>query len=117
MAGGKRGIRVVSTASGTPPVRGRETAFTPTGEVDPRTGQYKDHWVLSEEERAKGFVRPLRHSYRHTRCKGVTSMGDKIAETFARDPQFYSSTFCHQCRDYYPVGEFVWEGSEEVVGA
>lgn len=28
-------------------------------------GQHADHWVLPEEERAKGFVRPVRREYRH----------------------------------------------------
>lgn len=33
--------------------------------VDPVTGMMKDYWVLSPAERAKGFVRPVRRSYRH----------------------------------------------------
>src|SRR4051794_8569721 len=28
--------------------------------IDPATGMHKDYWVLSAEERAKGFVRPVR---------------------------------------------------------
>lgn len=34
-------------------------------EIDPRTGMQKGYVVLSAEERAKGFVRPVRRSYRH----------------------------------------------------
>ena len=34
-------------------------------EIDPATGQQRGYVVLSEEERRKGFVRPLRLSYRH----------------------------------------------------
>jgi hypothetical protein len=34
-------------------------------EIDPATGQQKGYVVLSEEERAKGFVRPVRRSYIH----------------------------------------------------
>lgn len=33
--------------------------------IDPVTGQHKDHYVLPEEERAKGYIRPLRFSYTH----------------------------------------------------
>jgi hypothetical protein len=33
--------------------------------IDPATGQQREYLVLSEEERAKGFVRPVRLSYRH----------------------------------------------------
>jgi hypothetical protein len=34
------------------------------------TTQHKKYLVLSEEERAKGFVRPLRRSYRHVGAAG-----------------------------------------------
>jgi hypothetical protein len=36
-----------------------------TREIDPKTGMQRDYIVLCEEERAKGFVRPYRNSYRH----------------------------------------------------
>ena len=43
--------------------------WTPDGSTPtPETlsdGQYKDHWILSDEERAKGFVRPVRTKYIH----------------------------------------------------
>lgn len=28
-------------------------------------GQHKDHWILPDEERDKGFVHPVRTQYRH----------------------------------------------------
>lgn len=86
----------------------------------PRGGQQKAYVVLSEEERAKGFVRPVRNSYIHTKCGVVTKMGQSLAETYARDPQFYSGTFCCGCRDHFPVGEdgeFLWDGTSEKVGS
>lgn len=67
--------------------------------------------VLSEEERKKGFVNPVRLSYEHTTCGTVTTMNRFIAETYARQPGFYKSTYCVQCRMHKPVGvngEFVW---------
>lgn len=82
-------------------------------------GQQKGYVVLSEAERAKGFVRPVRHSYKHLKCGGVTTMGQALAETYARDPYFYSGTFCCDCRNHFPVGEdgeFVWQGTEIKVG-
>jgi hypothetical protein len=78
--------------------------------IDPTTGMQRTYVVLSEEERAKGFVRPVRRSYKHLTCGTVT---------YARDPQFYGGTFCAGCRNHYPVGpngEFVWNGTEEKVG-
>ncbi len=137
-------------------------------EIDPRTGQQRGYVVLSEAERAKGFVRPVRRSYVHggirprfplrdltaeeasawahakyvmfeeypeserpalgrfwteadlrTGCGTVTTMGIAIAETYARDPGFYSSTFCCYCGAHFPVGaegEFSWAGTNERVG-
>lgn len=134
-------------------------------------GMQRDYLVLSDEERAKGFVRPVRRSYVHvgtagpkfalrdltdeereryegvgyvkyeaypegsaslgrfwTRakldavgkgCQRVTTMGLKLAETYARQPGFYGGTFCATCGKHLPVGkdgEFVWEGTDERVG-
>jgi hypothetical protein len=134
---------------------------------------HQSYIVLSPEERAKGFVREVRRSYRHVGapgpkhplrdltaeeherydrfgymqyeqypeteeenvlgrfwtqasldsvgkgCGAVTTMGVSLAETYAREPGFYGSTFCATCGRHYPVGErgeFVWEGSGERVG-
>lgn len=85
----------------------------------PRKGQQKAYVVLSDDERAKGFVRPVRLAYRHDKCGVVTRMGMALAETYARDPYFYSGTFCCGCGTHFPVGEdgeFVWDGTDERVG-
>lgn len=74
-------------------------------------GQQETYLVLSEEERAKGFVRPYRDSYRHVggkACGTVTTMGRALSETYCRDPHFYSGTFCCGCGSHYPVSEFIW---------
>lgn len=157
------------TASGTMPER--QDGGTPT-ERKRDDGQYVDHWVLSADDRAKGFIRPVRKSYTHVGapgprhpltelsdeqkalwpdegfvkfepypeserpslgrfwtqkdldgigrgCRGTTSMGLSIAETYASRPGFYGSTFCATCGDYFKVGrdgEFVWAGTDERVG-
>lgn len=129
-------------------------------------GQQENYLVLSEEERTKGFVRPVRTRYRHvgqgpknpTRpltdeekeryaavgyvafeeyppddsavcgrfwteaqlkggCGTVTTMGQALAETYARDPKFYGGTFCCGCGKHYPVSEFVWEPDGSPVGS
>lgn len=133
-------------------------------------GQHTSYWILSAEERAKGFVRPVRKSYRHvgsggpkyqtrpltaeehTRydqyryvsfepypegtgsavvgrywtqeqldqangCGTVTTMALQIAETYARNPNFYSATFCCGCGTHPRVDEFVWEGTDERLGS
>jgi hypothetical protein len=86
-------------------------------EIDPSTGQQKAYVVLTEEERAKGYVRPVRRTYIHNVCGGATVMGQAIAETYARDPKFYSGTFCVHCRTHRPLSEFVWDGTAETVGS
>lgn len=83
------------------------------------SGQQKGYVVLSDDERAKGFVRPVRNSYIHQKCGAVTKMGRALAETYARDPHFYTGTFCVACRAHFPVGEdgeFVWDGTDQKVG-
>lgn len=82
-------------------------------------GQQETYLVLSAEERAKGFVRPVRRSYVHAKCGTKTTMGQELAETYARDPKFYGATFCcgSTCRTHYPVGEFTWDGTAAIVGS
>lgn len=130
---------------------------------EPR-GMAEVYLVLSEDERAKGFVRPVRRSYRHVGiagpdhplrdlsdeereryadygyvkfehypdsktstvgrfwtqrqldsigkgCRTVTTMGLALAETYARDFNFYGATYCCGCRMHLRVGaggEFTW---------
>lgn len=96
---------------------GKKEAEQPDYRENRGDGQQKDYVVLSAEERAKGFVRPVRRSYRHLTCKGVTTMGYALAETYARDPGFYSGTFCVNCGAHFPLDQFVWEGTEEKLGS
>lgn len=82
-------------------------------------GMQKAYVVLSTEERAKGFIRPVRRSYIHETCGSVTTMGLALAETYARDPEFYSGTFCVACQGHFPVGplgQFRWDGDDSKVG-
>lgn len=103
---------------GAEPERPRSTTSDPT---DPRLTHGADttpvpqadvYLVLSDEERRRGFVRPVRTSYVHVGgCGGVTHMSDEIAETYARQPDFYGTTYCTGCKMHRPVGadgEFVW---------
>ncbi len=86
-------------------------------EINPATGQQKAYVVLSEEERSKGFIRPYRDSYIHDKCGTLTKMGSAIAETYARKPSFYDGTFCCGCRAHFPLAEFKWDGTNEIVGS
>lgn len=100
-------------------------------------GQQKGYVVLSAEERNKGFVRPVRREYIHVGvggheidpsdiskhgrkgngCGTLTCMSQSIAETYARDPKFYNGTFCCGCGKHFPLNEFVWADTDEIVGS
>jgi hypothetical protein len=82
-------------------------------------GQQKCYLVLSDDERAKGFVRPVRKTYLHAKCGTETTMGRAIAETYARDPKFYNGTFCCTCGMHFPLvtvdgHQFFWLDGEPV---
>ena len=48
-------------------------------------GQHVDHWVMSPEERARGFVRPVRLEYRHVgKPRPVHPLRDLTDEEHAR---------------------------------
>lgn len=86
-------------------------------DIDPQTNMQRKYLVLSEAERDKGYVRPLRMTYIHEKCGTATTMGFAIAETYARDPGFYTGTHCVTCRNHFPVGEdgqFRWEDGQKV---
>lgn len=100
-------------------------------DTEPRP-QNDVYLVLSEEERAKGFVRPYRDRYVHVCCPrfpsdkfseekalqlAVTTMGRALSETYSRDPHFYGSTYCVHCEMHRPVAEFVWTLDGEQVGS
>jgi hypothetical protein len=68
-------------------------------------GQQVGYVVLSDSERSKGFVRPYRDAYKHLKCGKITTMGRKLAETYSRDPGFYSGSYCSHCAAHFPVGE------------
>jgi hypothetical protein len=80
--------------------------------------------VLSEAERAKGFIRPYRDAYIHDACTkpprlpdvAITTMGRALSETYARDPKFYGTTYCRHCSMHRPVGEFHWYEMDGAIG-
>lgn len=93
---------------------------------DPRLGhgvdsepipQHEVYLVLSEEERAKGFIRPLHRAYVHKTCGTRTEMGLALCETYARDPKFYGATYCCGCSKHLPVSEFLWDNTNDEVGS
>lgn len=87
------------------------------GGDDKEVPQSEAYLVLSKEEIAKGFVRPVRRSYVHDKCGVMTTMNITIAETYARDPNFYGYTYCIHCKKHLPVSEFKWANTNEVVGS
>lgn len=87
--------------------------------IDPEDNQQMAYLVLSDEERAKGFVEPVRRSYIHEKCGAITTMGIAIAETYARNPKYYGGTYCSKCLNHFPVGangEFLWKDTNIKVG-
>lgn len=83
------------------------------GEDRSPVSQHSKYLVLSEAERAKGFLRPVFRAYVHhdPECGAVTNMGLALCETYAACPTFYGATYCCRCRMHRlvgPEGEFTW---------
>jgi len=88
------------------------------GTDDKPAQQNEKYLVLSEDERNRGFVRPVRRTYIHDVCGAATTMSQALAETYAAQPKFYGATYCVGCRMHRPVGEFTWDdGTLQVVGS
>lgn len=75
------------TLSGAPPAPGCEGLGAPQP-INPKTGMHADYWVLSEAERAKGFVRPVRRSYVHVGVRPKCPMRDPTPEEAIRYGEF-----------------------------
>lgn len=92
---------------------------------DPRLGHGSDEKPVPQNKAylvdcdvTKKFVRPVRQAYIHKTCGSITTMSAPLAETYAKDPKFYGSTYCVSCRMHRPVSEFIWDdGSKEQVGS
>ncbi len=69
-------------------------------------GQHLAYWVLSEEERAKGFVRPVRRSYRHVGPAGPTHP----LRDLTPDEQTRHSSCGYAKFETYPESEAPLEG-------
>lgn len=107
--------KISTTTNGEAPAEGHENSGAPQPLKE--NGQHGAYWVLNEEERKKGFVRPVRAVYLHGKCGTETRMGEAIAETYARMPTYYGSTFCCACGGHFPVGEagdFFWSDGSKV---
>lgn len=75
-------------------------------------GQYENYPTTDEGE----FVQEPRSTYTHADgCGSRTSMTDALAESVARDPTFYTKTFCSGCGEHVPVGEVEWTDGEDWV--
>jgi len=85
------------TTNGVTP--GLETAGAP-GPINPKTGQHTSYWVLSEEERSKGFIRPVRTTYQHVGNRPKYPLRDLTDEEKARYNQFGYVKY-----EQYPDGE------------
>lgn len=69
-------------------------------EINPRTGQQKGYIVLTPEERAKGFVRPVRRSYIHEGIRPKHLLRDLTPEEHERYDQYGYVKY-----EEYPEGE------------
>lgn len=76
-------------------------------------------YLLSDEDRAKGYARPFRDAYVHRYGKGcgwITILSPIDADTMARMPWGFSPVYCTGCRKYLPRMEFTWKVDGEGVG-
>lgn len=71
--------KISTTTDGQPPDPEHDRASAPKP-IDPATGQHGAYWVLTPEERAKGFVRPVRRSYVHVGSRPKNPLRDLTPE-------------------------------------
>lgn len=88
------------TVSGRPPELPLDSAAP--APIDPSTGQHRDYWVLPAEERAKGFIRPVRTSYQHVGPMGPTYQTRPLT---AEEHERYDSIGHYVAFEMYPPND------------
>ena len=87
-------------------------------EIDPATGMQKGYVVLSQEERAKGFVRPLLYYYTHVGPPRPSNLRDLTAEERERHAQFNYAKYENYPETRSPVlGRFWTQADLDRLGA
>lgn len=81
-------------------------------------GQHSSYWILGDEERAKGFVRPLRRSYKHV---GPTGPAHPTRDLTAAEHERYDSAGYALFEQYPPelapvTGRFWTRAELDAVG-
>lgn len=74
-------------------------------------GQYEDYPTIDDGE----FVQAVRAYYTHTECGSRTHMSKSLAESVARNPEYYTKTYCAGCQEHVPVSEVEWGDGEDWV--
>lgn len=67
-----------------------------------------DPVVLTEQELAAGFVRPLRLRVLHIFCGRPSAVMAGQAEDLAKDPASWSTCWCGVCGRRLPIEQFTW---------
>jgi hypothetical protein len=96
------------------------TLKTDPGSVDTTilpSGQQREYLVLSDEERAKGFVRPVRRAYKHV---GIVGPKHPVRDLTEDEHRSYDSEGYVKFEDYpegaAAVGRFWTQASLDKVG-
>lgn len=91
-------VKLSATTDGKPPRPGFENAPAPA--PTRADGQHEAYWVLSEEERQKGFLRPVRLSYIHVGVRPKYPLRHLEGEELSANAQFGYVAF-----EKYPESE------------
>lgn len=75
-------------------------------------GQYEKYPTIDDGE----FEQKPRKAYVHVDgCGELTRMTGSLPESVARDPEYYSKTYCAGCKTHVPVEEVEWKDGEDWV--
>lgn len=95
------------TTSGDPPEDGQWDGPAPAP-INPATGQHRAYWVLPEDERQKGFVRPVRLSYKHVGAPPPANLCELTDEEKERLEQYNYVAFEEYPESESPVTGRFW---------
>lgn len=74
-------------------------------------GQYENYPTIEDGD----FEQEPRETYIHQECGTRTTMTGDLPESVARDPTYYTKTYCAGCQTHVPVEEVKWADGEDWV--
>lgn len=94
--------------------KSEENSEKESKKAESKKAEPKEEAKLTEAMKSQGYVRPVRRIYKHEKCGKQSALGIRLAEEYAKQPEYNKTAFCCDCGKQYNVAEYKWEDGSAV---